>query len=201
MSSGDASNGRRMGRRPSRTADSPIPPGPEARSSRAPAPSRGQPGRGTAIPNPPSSSSNLPARPYGYKAPPWVKIPVPQDPYDQHRIFYDVLNHSVVQRRGNWVTQSHAMVLRQVFQTIWQSKEWADCFGLFGNELDEEGEGEKIIGSKNVSDWIKLDDHGIEHSWSLSDYQKRMGIRPSTMELGRACGKVLQRFDRTYTCK
>jgi len=54
--------------------------------------------------------------------------------------------------------------------------------------------------SKDINDWIYSDEEGMERPWRLSDFQKTTRKEPNIAP-GRACGKVLERYDRTYTCK
>jgi E3 ubiquitin-protein ligase UBR1 len=119
---------------------------------------------------------------------------------DAHRSLNDLFQTGHIQRAGRFSHTARAYVLRQLFHTIWQRPEWVALFGL---------EGEKVPQPKSLSDWLLQDENGGEKSWSLAEVQKRAdarGVRMGKAPLrvvkpGRTCGKVLQRFERTYTCK
>ncbi len=119
---------------------------------------------------------------------------------EPHKSLNELLQIGHLQRQGRFTHTARATILRQLFHTIWQRSEWVAFFGL---------EGEKVPQPKSLSDWLSLDELGNEKSWSLSECQKRVEakrVRAGKVPLkvvkrGRTCGKVLQRFERTYTCK
>jgi len=70
--------------------------------------------------------------------------------------------------------------------------------GLF--ELDSDPDGSRMPTSKDINDWVFSDEEGMEKPWRLKDYQRGLRTKPEVSP-GRSCGKVMERYDRTYTCK
>lgn len=125
---------------------------------------------------------------------------LPTNVSEPHRLLNDLFQNGHLQRGGRFSAIPRATILRQLFQTIWQKPEW---IGLFGVER------ETIPHLKSLHDWVTQDENGDDRSWSLSEAQERAeagrvraGKSPlRVVKRGRTCGKVLQRYERTYTCK
>ena len=142
------------------------------------------------------------AEPYGtnHSLPPdtrlpiFTSLPVPAEPSHPHRILHDLINYSHYSRNGRFTSTAHATVLRQLFQTVWRRPE---CVRFFDMTPDESA---RMPGSKIMSDWLWLADDGLEKGWKLSEAQKK--VEPTLPpRKGRSCGKILNRYDRTYSCK
>jgi E3 ubiquitin-protein ligase UBR1 len=119
------------------------------------------------------------------------------DPPDHHRILEELLLHIPLQRQGNFTSSSHATLIRQLFATIWQ-RDWVRFFDV---ERGDHPSG------RELSEWIYRDDLSIERGWSLRDSQKRAVERKRKLGItrpfkkGRICAKIMQRYERTYTCR
>ena len=129
-----------------------------------------------------------------YPLPQYNRLPVSSDPQHPLRVLHDLFLYSPTSRKGWFNHTAHATFLRQLFFTIWYRPEWIPLF-----ELDKIPEGQKMPKSKDIHDWLPIKD-GVEKPWSLSEYQKGLegysSVRP-----GAICGRVLHRYERTYTCK
>jgi hypothetical protein len=113
---------------------------------------------------------------------------------DQHKYLHDLLTQLPLQRAGNFTASSHATLVRQLFSTIWQK----DLIRHWDIERGDYPSG------KELGDWVKRDEHGIEVGWSLHEAQNRVIARKGgnvRVRKGRLCGKILQRYERTYSCK
>lgn len=126
--------------------------------------------------------------------PTYTRLPVSPDQQHPLRKLHDLLVYSPHSRHGWFNNTAHATFLRQLFFSIWYKPEWIALF-----DLDRHPDGVKMPSSKNIHDWIYSDELLNEKPWSLSEYQKR--INGKTKRPGKTCGKVMQRMDRTYTCK
>ncbi|KAK4688583.1 hypothetical protein P7C73_g1533, partial [Tremellales sp. Uapishka_1] len=68
---------------------------------------------------------------------------------------------------------------------------------------------DKVPSLKSTSDWLVADDVVGERAWSLNEYQKqaeeaRRSKGKGTVRqprLGAICGRLMQRFERSYTCR
>lgn len=127
-------------------------------------------------------------------------LPLVASSSEPHKALNELFQNGHVQRSGRFSHTARANVLRQLYHTVWQRPEWLSLFGL---------EGEKVPQPKTLSDWLIQDDNGNEKSWSLNEAQSRADARRARagkapirhIKPERVCGKVLQRFTRTYTCK
>ena len=120
--------------------------------------------------------------------------PTQNGPQHPHRILSDLITYSHYSRGGKFTSTAHATVLRQLFQTIWRQPEWIRLFDMTPEDAAQ------MPGSKSMSDWLWLGEDGLERGWKLSEAQKKVEqTGPKTR--GKCCGKILHRFDRTYSCK
>ncbi|WWC63263.1 uncharacterized protein I303_105863 [Kwoniella dejecticola CBS 10117] len=122
---------------------------------------------------------------------------------DPHRLLSEILATSHTQRDGRFSNSMKAALIRNLFQCIWQKQEWIKYF-LPPSEDSE-------LPSFNYSnDWLVSDqDTSMTKPWSLKEAQDRAeaaslakgkgSIRK--VRNGTICGKVLNRFERTFTCK
>ena len=140
---------------------------------------------------PPMSAS----RAYTSALPHYNRLPITNDTTHPLRVLYDLFLYSPHSRKGWFNSTAHATILRQLFFSIWYNSEWLDLF-----ELKQSPDGAKMPVSKDITDWISSDEEGMEKQWRLSDYQAGVRKEPAVAR-GRSCGKVLERYDRTYTCK
>jgi hypothetical protein len=138
------------------------------------------------VSSPPSYTTTLPH---------YNRLPISNEPTHPLRVLYDLFLYSPHSRKGWFNSTAHATILRQLFFSIWYNPDWLNLF-----ELDNSPDGSRMPTSKDINDWIHSDEDGMEKPWRLSDFQKKMRAE-SDVAPGRACGKVLERYDRTYTCK
>ncbi|KAL1406424.1 E3 ubiquitin-protein ligase ubr1 [Vanrija albida] len=120
--------------------------------------------------------------------------------------------------------QQRATVTRQLYLCILNRPEWAACFLGDGESIPPNGAGtdsEDPSGSAsssrassltlpswdNLNEWLVpgTEQFGPERTWSLLDVQQAAEETrrkpPRKPKPGAVCGKVLQRYDRTYICK
>ena len=122
-------------------------------------------------------------------------IPVPAEHDHPRRVLHELFLYSPHSRLGVFDNTAHATVVRQLFFSIWHNPEWLPLF-----QLDQDEEGGKMPNSKLINDWLRVDANSLTKSWRLSDYQRAHRKEP-VMIPGRPCGKVIRRFERTYSCK
>lgn len=123
--------------------------------------------------------------------------------------------------------QQRATVTRQLYHCILNRPEWVACFLGDGDSIPN-GSGNDspthnhdpatpsssrpltLPAWDSLSDWLVpgTEQFGPERTWSLLDVQqaaeerRRRAGKPSRQpKPGAVCGKVLQRYDRTYICK
>ncbi|WVR07574.1 hypothetical protein IAU60_004616 [Kwoniella sp. DSM 27419] len=129
---------------------------------------------------------------------------------DPHRALNELLHHAHLQRGGRFSNNIRATVVRALYHTIWQAPEWQDLFLSPEDFLDEAQTGDTALPSLgDLSRWTTVDEQGITRPWSLKEAQKKAeqrrkkaGKEPNRkVRLGQHCGRVLQRFERTYSCK
>ncbi|KAK8854813.1 hypothetical protein IAR55_003552 [Kwoniella newhampshirensis] len=136
----------------------------------------------------------------------------PSEIPDPHRVLSEIITHSHLQRGARFTNNTRSAIVRQLFQTLWQRPEWASLFlPLEHGHIDEEGEPEVLPRADNLDSWL-VEDHvgsvGMK-AWSLTDTQKRVEETRKRARKepwkkarqGQICGKVFQRFERTFTCK
>ncbi|ORX38539.1 ubiquitin-protein ligase [Kockovaella imperatae] len=149
------------------------------------------PGISPASSSPWGTNQPLPRDP---RLPAFTTLPIPTEPSHPHRILHDLINYSHYSRHGRFTSTAHATVLRQLFQTVWRKPEWVPFFDM----APEDAAG--MPGSKSMSDWLWLGEDGLERGWKLSEAQSKVE-KTSPPSRGKSCGKILHRFDRTYSCK
>ena len=118
---------------------------------------------------------------------------------DAHRGLSELFQNGHLEWSGRFTSACLAATVRQLFHSIWYRSEWLAHFGL---------EGENIPQVKFLGDW-RIADATSERAWSLSEAQKRAetkrrkaGKAPMrVVRRGRTCAKVLQRYEKTYTCR
>lgn len=146
----------------------------------------------------PSSSTPPPmsaSKAYTAALPHYNRLPISNEATHPLRVLYDLFLYSPHSRKGWFNATAHATILRQLFFSIWYNQEW---MGLF--ELDSDPDGSRMPTSKDINDWVFSDEEGMEKPWRLKDYQRGLRTKPEVSP-GRSCGKVMERYDRTYTCK
>ncbi|EAL20444.1 hypothetical protein CNBE3650 [Cryptococcus deneoformans B-3501A] len=119
---------------------------------------------------------------------------------DPHRGLSDLLNSAHLQHGARWSNNVKASILRQLWQTVWQDPQWIQYFVP---------EGTHVPVYDNLWEWLVDTPDGPSKPWTLSEKQaqieeerKSEGKKPIwTRRKGQICGKVMQRHDRTYTCK
>ncbi|WVQ81879.1 hypothetical protein IAT38_004006 [Cryptococcus sp. DSM 104549] len=122
---------------------------------------------------------------------------------DPHRVLSDLINHSVQQHNGRWSNTIRAAIVRQLWHTVWQHRDWPSYF------IPED---QRRPSLKSLNDWLTLetdDPDGLCKPWSMKEAQdeverrrKEKGLESTRKpRFGKICGKVLQRHDRTYNCK
>lgn len=149
---------------------------------------------------PSSSSSSKPAQSYS-------------NPTYPLRVLADILNYEHYNRGGRYTSTLKAKLTRDLFHCIWYKPEWRACFLSDTSDLAPAG-GELRVPPMTDTNaaavgWVRLDENELDQSWRLSDHQaavdakrKAAGKQPiRAVTRGMSCGKVLQRFDRTYLCK
>ncbi|WVQ99973.1 hypothetical protein IAU59_007116 [Kwoniella sp. CBS 9459] len=123
-------------------------------------------------------------------------------PSDPHKALSDLLQQSHLARGGKFSNTVKATLVRALYQTIWQRPEWQALF------IASSGMGD-IPSALNLNDWIVTEENESSKIWSCHAAQKAIeekraerGEEPlARRRQGRICGKVLQRFERTFTCK
>lgn len=118
------------------------------------------------------------------------------------RVLNDTLHYEHFNRAGRYHPALRGKLTKSLFSCLWEKPEWRACF--FEDPNDE-----SVPSTSGSSGWMEVDEDGFERPWRLSDHQaavdqrrKEAGKQPiRQVPVGKTCGKVLQRFDRTYLCK
>ncbi|OCF37903.1 ubiquitin-protein ligase [Kwoniella heveanensis BCC8398] len=126
----------------------------------------------------------------------------PIGPSDPHKALSELLQQSHLQRGGRFSNTVKAAVVRALYQTIWQRGDWQALF-------IPSREKRHIPSVQSLDDWVIHGDNETSKIWSCRAAQKQVekrrkesGEEPlARIREGQICGKVLQRFERTFTCK
>lgn len=112
-----------------------------------------------------------------------------------------------------------AAITRQLYSCVLERPEWRECF--LPSSEDPSSSSSSSSTATSVPSWDNLyewlvpsqgpasgDGFGPEKTWSLYDAQqaieekaRKAGKSTKRPKPGAVCGKVLQRYDRTYICK
>ncbi|KAK6910515.1 ubiquitin-protein ligase [Kwoniella mangroviensis CBS 8886] len=138
-------------------------------------------------------------------------------PTDPHKALSELLATAHLQRDNKISSSVKAALIRSLFQSIWQRSDWIKYFlPTIINSPDVGGSSEKvdlkIPSFGNLNDWLIndiQDNLPSPKTWSLSlaqdkldEIYKSKGHRSfKKVRNGTICGKVFNRFDRTFTCK
>lgn len=126
--------------------------------------------------------------------------PSRNEQHDPHRGLSDLLNSSHLQHGARWSNNVRASILRQLWQTVWQDPHWIQYFVP---------EGTQVPVYDNIWEWLVDTPNGPSTPWTLSAKQAQIEEQRKAEgkqriwipRQGQICGKVMQRHDRTYTCK
>lgn len=124
-----------------------------------------------------------------------------------HRLLFDLIHVAHTSRQGRFSGSVQATIVRQLYLTIWSRPEWARLFLVDQGRTNGPGESSQVEhppSMKNVEDWVKAE--GI---WSLNNWQDKVEVRRRRagklpvrrVRPGTSCGKIMQRYERSYTCK
>nr|XP_019011443.1 ubiquitin-protein ligase [Kwoniella pini CBS 10737]OCF50224.1 ubiquitin-protein ligase [Kwoniella pini CBS 10737] len=122
---------------------------------------------------------------------------------DPHRFLSEILATSHIQRDGRFSNSMKAALMRSLFQCIWQKQDWIKYFLPPDEDIT-------IPSFSHLNDWLMNEnDTFITKSWSLKEAQDKADAsllakgKGSIRKVrnGTICGKVLNRFERTFTCK
>ena len=116
------------------------------------------------------------------------------DPHSRlHEVLQDPRHHSP----RNFTLEARVTIYRQLFGTIWHREEWMAMFS--------EQEVERLPGQTRLTEWLDPDIADGDQMWRLSQHQKRAEERRSAEvkepRKGKVCAKVLQRNERSYSCR
>lgn len=106
-----------------------------------------------------------------------------------------------------------AAITRQLYSCVLARPEWRECF--LPSSSDEASSSTSVPSWDNLYEWLvpsqgpaQGDGFGPEKTWSLyaaqqaiEDKARKAGKSTKQPKPGAVCGKVLQRYDRTYICK
>lgn len=121
------------------------------------------------------------------------------DPTDPHTHLRNFLHTSPYASNGHFSNSTKVKLFKLLYQSSWYKPEWLGYFWVDGEPWTD----------KPMQDWIKVGENGQEVFWSLKEYQKGVEERaraegrrsPGVQKRGRTCGKMLKRFERTYSCR
>nr|XP_019044649.1 ubiquitin-protein ligase [Kwoniella bestiolae CBS 10118]OCF23579.1 ubiquitin-protein ligase [Kwoniella bestiolae CBS 10118] len=136
-------------------------------------------------------------------------------PTDPHKALAELLATSPTQRDSKISNSVKAAIIRSLFQSIWQKSDWVKYFlppspTSTGSSPEKSNVGIPSFG--NLNDWLinDLNDTLLSPKpWSLNTAQAKLdeaykakGIQSfRKTRNGTVCGKVFNRFERTFTCK
>ncbi|KAL7423887.1 E3 ubiquitin-protein ligase ubr1 [Cryptotrichosporon argae] len=98
--------------------------------------------------------------------------------------------------------EARARLVRALYATVFHRPEWQALFAI-------PGEADRLPRLDALDGWVVLDERKAEAAWSVYEYQlraeerrRRLGKETTrTRRKGATCGRVLQRLERTYSCK
>jgi hypothetical protein len=113
-------------------------------------------------------------------------------PGGTHAILQDLLDTAHDLSSGRFTSSTQATIVRQLYLTFLRKEhDWIKFF------LKDE---KQVPNHKSLYAWLERDVYGGDRFWSLNKRQRRNG-RVDLVNPGAICGRVMQRFERSYTCK
>ncbi|WRT68366.1 uncharacterized protein IL334_005342 [Kwoniella shivajii] len=130
-------------------------------------------------------------------------------PTEPHKALSEILANAHISREGKFSNSTKAALIKGLYQTIWQKQEWIKYFLPVSSSNNHDHNDTTLPSFGNLGDWLISDENGNTKPWSMSQAQSNLenqfkdkGKQPlRKVRNGMICGKVLQRFERTFTCK
>ncbi|WWC90739.1 uncharacterized protein L201_005676 [Kwoniella dendrophila CBS 6074] len=136
-------------------------------------------------------------------------------PTDPFKSLSELLNSSNLAKEGKLTNSIKAALIRNLFQCIWQKSEWKKYFLPPLSNIDiVNGEDDQLYipNFNNYNDWlIQYEDDPFNNPKPFSLKRAQDTLNEISVAKGKGsirkirngtiCGKVLNRFERTFTCK